>query len=154
MIIEPLSSGAACPLARLHRACFPEEAWDAEVIEQIIRMPGFFGRIGWAKNTPIGFALALAAGGEAEILSLGVFPGRRRRGFGSAILDAMCDEARLRNAEQIFLEVASDNEPAVVLYARRGFIVVGHRPNYYRRAEGSSDALIMCAPLVTGEAET
>lgn len=152
--IEPLSFGAARPLARLHRACFPEEPWDPESIRQIMGMPGFFGRVGWANDIPVGFAFSLAVGGQAEILSLGVMPGRRRCGFGSVILDAVCDEARLRGAEHIFLEVASDNKPALALYASRGFIMVGHRPNYYRRAERSSGALIMRAPLATGETAT
>src|SRR6202008_1166749 len=94
--IEPLPSGAAGPMSLLHRACFPEDPWDAGAIKQIMGIPGFFGRVAWAKAAPAGFALALALGEEAEILSLGVLPDHRRRGIGSAILDAVCGEARFR----------------------------------------------------------
>jgi ribosomal-protein-alanine N-acetyltransferase len=149
--IAAVPCGAARPLARLHRACFPGEPWGAEAIRQIMGMPGFFGRVGWMNDMPVGFALALSVGAEAEILSLGVLPDRRHCGFGSAILDAVCGEAQLRGAENVFLEVALDNKAAVALYARRGFIVVGSRPNYYRRAQGFGDALIMRAPLATAE---
>jgi ribosomal-protein-alanine N-acetyltransferase len=152
--IETIPCGVARPLARLHRACFPEEHWGPESIRQLMRMPGFFCRVGWAKDIPVGFAFAVAVGGEAEILSLGVLPNRRRCGFGSTILDAVCGEARLRGAEYIFLEVSSDNRAALVLYAGRGFIVVGRRRNYYHRAEGSGDALIMRAPLARAEGAT
>ena len=151
--IEP-PCGIAPSLAHLHRACFPEEPWDCEAILQIMKMPGFFARVCCAEDGPVGFAFALAVGEEAEILSLGVLPGRRRCGFGSAILYAVCGEARLRGARHIFLEVAADNEAASALYRRHRFVVLGRRPNYYRRAEGCTDALIMRAPLVTSEAAT
>jgi len=152
--IEPLLRGAAGPISLLHRACFPEDPWDVEAIEQTMAIPGFFGRVGWAKTAPVGFALALALGEEAEIVSLGVLPSHRRCGIGSAILDAICREARLRGAERVVLEMATDNEAAHALYAGRGFTVVGCRRNYYRRAEGLVDALILRVQMPTASLPT
>ena len=88
-------------------------------------------------------------GGEAEILSLGVLPITGGAGLVRLLLDAVCGEARLRGAECVVLEVAADNDAARALYAGRGFIVVGRRRNYYRRAGGLVDALILRAPLAT-----
>ena len=147
--IEPLPRGAVGPISLLHRACFPDDPWDAGAIEQIMGIPGFFGRVGWAKTAPVGFALALALGEEAEIVSLGVLPEHRRRGIGSALLDAICGEARSRGAARVVLEMASDNEAASALYAGRGFRVVGLRRNYYRRTERVVDALILQVQLPT-----
>ena len=147
--IEPLPRGAVGPISLLHRACFPDDPWDAGAIEKIMGIPGFFGRVGWAKTAPVGFALALALGEEAEIVSLGVLPEHRRRGIGSALLDAICGEARSRGAARVVLEMASDNEAASELYARRGFRVVGLRRNYYRRTERLVDALILQVQLPT-----
>src|SRR5260370_34511071 len=113
--IESLPRGAAGPISSLPRACFPEDPWAAGAIEQIMGIPGFFGRIGWAKTAPVGFALALALGEEAEIVSLGVLPEHRRCGIGSAVLDAVCGEARLRGAGRRGLAIASDNEAAHAL---------------------------------------
>jgi [ribosomal protein S18]-alanine N-acetyltransferase len=149
MRIEALPRGAAGPISMLHHACFPEDPWGAGAIEQIMGIPGFFGRVGWAKTAPVGFAMALALGEEAEIVSLGVLPDHRRRGIGSAILDAVCGEARLQGAERVVLEMASDNEAARHLYAKRGFTVVGRRRNYYRRAERLVDALMLRVQLPT-----
>ena len=118
--IEPLPCGAIGPISLLHRACFPEDPWDAGAIEQIMGIPGFFGRVGWAKTAPVGFALALVLGEEAEILSLGVLPEHRRCGIGSAILDAVCSEARLRGAERVVLEMASDNV-AITIVEQNGW---------------------------------
>jgi ribosomal-protein-alanine N-acetyltransferase len=152
--IQPLPRGVAGPISLLHRACFPEDPWDAGAIEQIMRIPGFFGRVGWAISAPVGFALALALGDEAEIVSLGVLPDYRRHGIGSAILNAVCGEARLRGAERVVLEMASDNKAASALYAAGGFAVVGHRRNYYRRAERLVDALILRVQLSTAPLPT
>lgn len=149
LCIEPMPRGAVGPISLLHRACFPDDPWDAGAIEQIMGIPGFFGRVGWVKTAPVGFASALALGEEAEIVSLGVLPEHQRCGIGSALLDAICDEARLRGAERVVLEMASDNEAANALYSGRGFTVVGLRRNYYRRAERLADALILQVQLPT-----
>lgn len=147
--VEPMSRAAVEPVSLLHRDCFPEDPWDLGAIEQIIKIPGFFGRIGWVENNPVGFALALALGGDAEILSLGVARGHRRAGIGSALLVSIWSAARRRGAECLVLEVAVDNEAARALYAARGFREVGLRRNYYRHTGRLVDALILRAPLIT-----
>lgn len=141
--LEPVSPAAAGPLSLLHRACFPEDPWDNRAISEIMGMAGFFGRIAWEDEQPGGFALALAVGGECEILSLGVVPERRRAGTGSALLDSICGEARRRGSECVVLEVAADNVAARALYRARGFARAGCRRNYYRQAERSVDALVL-----------
>lgn len=145
--IEPMPSDAAVPISMLHGACFPEDPWEADAVDQIMHISGFFGRVAWVQDDPIGFALAIVLGAETEIVSLGVLPGYRRRGTGFALLDAVCSEARLRGAHRVVLEVALDNQAARALYARHGFTIVGLRRNYYNRAEGLVDALILAVQL-------
>ena len=147
--IEPMPPDAAVPISMLHRACFPEDPWDATAIDQIMHISGFFGRVACVQDDPIGFALAIALGIETEVVSIGVLPDHRRRRTGFALLDAVCAEARLRRAHRVVLEVALDNEAARALYARRGFTFVGRRRNYYSRAEGLVDALILAVQLPT-----
>jgi len=147
--IEPLPRKAAGPISLLHRACFPEDPWDVHAIEQIMGIAGFFGQVGWVKEDTVGFALAIALGEETEIVALGVLPKHRRCGIGLALLDAVCGEAWLQGARRVVLEAALDNEAARALYARRGFIIVGRRRDYYRRAEGLVDALILRVQLPT-----
>jgi ribosomal-protein-alanine N-acetyltransferase len=112
-----------------------------------MKIPGFFGQIGWEGEAPAGFALGLALGEEAEIAALGVGPAHRRWGMGGAILDAMCGEARSRGADRVLLEVAIDNAAARALYAGRGFTVIGCRRDYYYRGDRRVDALILRAEL-------
>lgn len=151
--IEPICGDMAgmlaAPLSLLHRACFPEDGWPPWTIAEIMAMAGFFGRIAWEGDAPVGLGLALGLGGECEILSLGVAAERRRLGTGSALLAAIREEAARRGARSLFLEVAVDNIAGRALYAAGGFVQIGRRANYYRRVSGLVDALVLRLLLST-----
>src|SRR5262249_47319723 len=100
---------AAAPLAAMHVACFPEQPWDGAPLERILSLSGAFGYLAWDNEDPIGFVLARDLGDEVEILSLGVLPERRRRGFSRLLLKAVIAEAARRKIGSIVLEVALAN---------------------------------------------
>ena len=141
--VSPIPHRAAVPLSLLHRACFPDEPWDADALERILMLSGAFGFCTWEANLPVGFVLARDLGGETEILSIGVIPECRRRGIGRALLGAILVEAERRGGDSVVLEVAADNDPARRLYTGFGFVAVGRRPRYYSRGSGLADALIL-----------
>jgi [ribosomal protein S18]-alanine N-acetyltransferase len=147
--LESVSAVMADALSMLHRACFPEDPWSSLAIAEIMRITGCFGRVAWANEMPAGFSLALDLHKECEILTLGVLSECRREGIGSALLDSVCSEGRVRGAKSIVLEVAEDNGAALALYNARGFTRVGHRRNYYRRASRCIDALVLRRTLTT-----
>jgi [ribosomal protein S18]-alanine N-acetyltransferase len=148
--IEPVSVAMAGILSSLHGCCFDKDPWNTTSIAGIMGIGGFFGRIALENEHPTGFALALDLGEECEIVSLGVLPERRREGCGSALLASVCSEALWRGSRSVVLEVAADNIAARALYAARGFNLVGHRPNYYRRAGRLVDALVLRLALPGG----
>jgi [ribosomal protein S18]-alanine N-acetyltransferase len=152
--ITPVPTSAAVPLAAMHRACFPEEPWDAATIERILALAGGFGHLAWQGDTPVGFILARDLGGEVEVLSLGVLPRWRCRGVGRALMDAVVADAERRQIGSVVLEVATENGPARRLYASSGFVQVGRRPRYYRRVDGPADALILRRGSRAGEPST
>ena len=88
--------------------------------------------------------LARVAADEAEILTLAVDPGQRRRGLGSALLRAAMDRAAGLGAMSMFLEVAVTNHAARALYAAHGFIEAGLRRRYY---SDGTDALVLRSTL-------
>ena len=141
--ITPIPASAAVPLAALHRACFPEDPWDAPALERILALAGGFGYLAWHGETPAGFILARNLGSEVEVLSIGVLPGLRRRGIGRGLIDAIIAEATRSGVGSIVLEVATENEPARRLYATFGFLQVGRRPRYYRQRGAGADGLIL-----------
>ena len=82
--------------------------------------------------------------GEAEILTIAVDPSHRRSGLGQVLLAAASDLASQQGGEALFLEVSVDNEPALALYDRAGFVRVGLRRGYYTGPDGRPiDALVL-----------
>jgi ribosomal-protein-alanine N-acetyltransferase len=60
------------------------------------------------------------------------------------LIEALGRAAKRAEAKRIFLEVADDNIPALVLYSRIGFQEVGRRKGYYVRGVGPPvDALVL-----------
>lgn len=78
---------------------------------------------------------------EAHVTNIALLPEYRGRKIGSLLLEHMILTAKLLGAASMTLEVRPSNIPARNLYARRGFVEQGIRPNYY--AELGEDAIIM-----------
>ena len=77
---------------------------------------------------------------EYEIHTIGVAPRFQRRGLGRQLMDALIAVVS-EDPGPIFLEVRTDNEPAIALYREYGFDVAGLRKNYY--PESGADAFTM-----------
>ena len=141
---RPASPDDAALLARLHAQCF-DDAWDEASFDAFLRDPHTFALVVGAEDA---FILVRVAADESEILSLGTRPDARRSGLARALVRAAAIEAQRRAAERMFLEVAADNEAALILYQVAGFRAVGHRPGYYVNADGAIvDAVILSAAL-------
>ncbi|GAA1631426.1 hypothetical protein GCM10009744_19570 [Kribbella alba] len=65
--------------------------------------------------------------GVLLVAGLAVAPTARRRGVGSALLDAITAEARRRHGRKISLNVFSANLRAQRLYERHGYVVEARR---------------------------
>ena len=83
---------------------------------------------------PIGFATtmevpaSLRLGHFWQIRDLFVLPHKRRLGVGRALLDSVRTAAIAASALRLVLQTENDNEPALRLYAERGYTLVdGYR---------------------------
>jgi ribosomal-protein-alanine N-acetyltransferase len=137
-------SHTAVRLADVHAGAF-DTPWDAAAFAALLDQAGVF-----VVEDADGFILMRAVADEAEILTLAVRPGARRRGVGGRLVAQGAAAAAARGAVQLFLEVADDNAAARALYARAGFVEAGRRPGYYTRADGTRwDALLLTLNLAT-----
>ncbi|MEX1147672.1 MAG: GNAT family N-acetyltransferase [Sphingomonadales bacterium] len=145
--IRTVGVGAADLLADLHDLCLMPEAerpWSAAEFADLLRQPVVWAAVAHTDGDPAGFVIGRFAGGEGDLLFVGVVPDHRGRGVGETLVTAMAGEARARNAARVVLEVAADNHAAKRLYDRCGFNILGERSGYYTRRDGSAaDALVM-----------
>jgi [ribosomal protein S18]-alanine N-acetyltransferase len=131
-------------MAALHALCFTTpRPWSAPEIAAFAADPLCF-----ILTESESFLIGRTVAGEAELLTLAVAPQARRRGLGRKLVQRFLYQARLRSAEQAFLEVAATNAPAIALYTATGFTQTGLRPGYYRTSgQPPVDAIIMSRVL-------
>lgn len=80
-----------------------------------------------------GYALLLLRRGSrvARLYSIVIDPAERGRGFGARLLVDAEIQARRSGAQELRLEVRSDNGTAIALYEARGYYRLGRRAGYY-----------------------
>ena len=76
-------------------------------------------------------------------LGLMVAASHRRRGIGTALLDAAVVWARGSEVRKLELHVFPWNRAAISLYERYGFVKEGYRRGHYRRGDEYVDAILM-----------
>ncbi|MDR5897784.1 ribosomal protein S18-alanine N-acetyltransferase [Halomonas vilamensis] len=115
-------------------------------------------------ETLVGYAMVAKQPFDAELQAIGVLPGERGCGVGSALMQAVVWEACQWQSERLLLEVRAGNQTAIALYQRMGFKQDGRRKGYYpsvpkehirlqnvrpeaQGATGREDALLMSRVL-------
>ena len=83
---------------------------------------------------------------EIHILKVAVTHGLRGQGIASWLLERCFKLSCEHGARSAHLEVRPSNRPAVGLYQKLGFEVIGRRPSYY--SDTKEDALLMMKILV------
>lgn len=165
--VRLLTPADAPACAEIEQILFPEDSpWSAEAFASEIAAPHTHclaleaapeaaadSADGPGEPQLIGYAI-LAVGGpandpEAEIHTIGIIPEWQGRGLSKLLMDPLVAVAdRLR--APIFLEVRTDNRPAVGLYERYGFAIEGTRRAYYQPS--GADAFTMVRPGFVSDA--
>ena len=124
-------------LADLHKLCFPHKPWGAADFADLKKSGCEIVASG------NGFIVWRTVADECEIITIGVHPDARGNGIATAMLTLMENEAHKAGVKKIFLEVSTQNAPAVALYEKFGFIETGRRPKYY----DGVDAILMAKDI-------
>ena len=138
VLIGPMLAADAQRCTELERLLFDsDDPWRPEAFLEALAA-GHHYLAARENGSLLGYAGLVRTGDEAEIHTLAVDPAHQSRGIGRALLRAMLDHAA---GAPVFLEVRTDNEPAIQLYRSEGFVVMGTRPGYYRPS--GADAFTM-----------
>jgi len=93
----------------------------------------------------VGIVVVRVVADEAEILNVVTDEAFRRRGLGTALLNAALALARSAGARRVFLEVRESNTVAWRFYVRMNFAEVYRRKMYYR--DPDENALVLSRNL-------
>jgi len=99
------------------------------------------------ENQIIGYAgvLVVAAGVEADVLTVGVLPQNQKQGIATAFMQRLEDWSLTKGAPAMMLEVAIGNDPAIALYEKLGYSNISTRRDYYGPG---LDAFVMRKELI------
>ncbi|WP_153537987.1 ribosomal protein S18-alanine N-acetyltransferase [Actinomadura macrotermitis] len=130
----------------LDQELFPDAAWTVEMLRgELADQPRTRHYVVAERDGEVvGYAGLAAAGGQADVQTIGVRADLRGAGLGAALLAELLAEAERRDCGEVFLEVRADNDPARRLYERFGFARVGLRKRYYQPS--GTDAIVMRRP--------
>ena len=91
----------------------------------------------------VGYIISKISYPETHILNLTVSSQFRNNGIGSSLIQLIINDARIRNSQDIILEVRSSNKIAQSLYKKLLFKQIGVRKDYYDCHEGREDAYVL-----------
>ncbi|WP_297008227.1 tRNA (adenosine(37)-N6)-threonylcarbamoyltransferase complex transferase subunit TsaD [uncultured Corynebacterium sp.] len=149
-VVAALTEDDAEACATIEAAVFAGDSpWSAEAFRSEIAAPHtrYIGL--YREGILLGFAGLAMAGPlddpEFEIHTIALAPDAQGNGWSKLLMDPLLDLAD-RHGGPVFLEVRTDNGPAIGLYRAYGFAVTGTRRNYYRPS--GADAYTMHRPAV------
>ena len=126
---------------RLEEELFAPDTWTRAMYLEELGMPDTRSyTVAVEGDEVLGYAGLIAYPDEAHVATIGVTGTRQGQGIGGRLLDALLTEADTRSPV-VLLEVRATDEATQGLYARRGFVPIGVRPNYYPNS--GEDAVVM-----------
>ena len=140
MKIEPMQEKHIPAIAELERVSF-SVPWSENGLREELDNENAHFLAAVSGDKLLGYMGVHEICGEAYITNVAVFPEYRRLGVGEALIDAATQGAENRGCEFITLEVRVSNTPAIELYKKEGYNVVGQRKNFY--SNPTEDAYIM-----------
>lgn len=127
-------------IAALEQICF-SDPWSEASVRYECSNPLSDWLVAVEDERVVGYVGSQSVPPEADVMNLAVAPEYRRKGIGSALMQALTELLHTNGMESLFLEVRASNDPAIALYQRFGFVQVGRRKKYY--VNPTEDALIL-----------
>ena len=140
MKITNMTAAHVSSVAELEKVCF-SAPWSENSVASELNNPLALWLVAVENDRLAGYIGSQSVEGEADVMNVAVHPDFRRRGIAEELCRQLVSVLNERDVHSLTLEVRVSNAPAIALYEKLGFTLVGRRPNYYRHPK--EDALIM-----------
>ena len=131
--IRPMTTSDLAAVLEIEKDLFPIDAWTKESFLGELAEVSISRDISVAISDSeiVGYASFRYVGKQGDVNTVAVSKAHQGKGIGTTLMDWLESQAALRNVREIFLEVRSDNEAAMKMYASRGYERIDVRRNYY-----------------------
>jgi ribosomal-protein-alanine N-acetyltransferase len=109
-----------------------ETPWTKEQILSSAHNKNTIFDIVLVNNVVIGYCLSLITYKEIEILRIAIDTDFRHKSYATALIRSIVNYSIANNIENIFLEVAFNNQAAINLYKSFNFETISIREKYYK----------------------
>ena len=144
MIIRDWKYEDILKISQLEKEIFSNEAWSFKSLATSFKQPPFVGLLCEDGGEIAGYGCLTVASDTADIGNIAVAENYRGAGMGTALLQKLCEKAKERGAQKVFLEVRVSNCSAMKMYLKCGFVGAYARTRYYPDGE---DCLVMVKNL-------
>lgn len=84
-----------------------------------------------ARRSIAGFVVSVSRGAHGHVVTMDVLEMHRRKGVASALLRRVESKMKRSGIQEVWLETATNNEPAIAFWEKHGYRTHGVLPNYY-----------------------
>ena len=130
-MVREMEEGDLPAVAVLEEASFPNP-WPLEALRhELTANPFCRAFVVEEAGGVAGYAYLWVIFEQGHLINIAVHPNLRGRGLGEALLLRVLREAVAQGARVVHLEVREENAPAIALYRKHGFEVLGRVERYY-----------------------
>ena len=117
----------------LEDTLFPVDAWTQDMFHNELAEVGISREVMVARQAGqiVGYVSLRYVADEGDIVTIAVDASVQKQGVGTLMMDWLESTAKVRGVRNLFLEVRSDNIPAIAMYLARDFERIDLRKNYY-----------------------
>ena len=127
-------------IAELEKLCF-SDPWSVSSISSELSNPLSCWLVADIEGSVVGYVGSQTVLDGSDMMNIAVSPACRRLGIAEKLVVELIELLKQRKSRCLVLEVRQSNLPAITLYEKLGFSIIGCRKNYYRNPK--EDALIM-----------
>ena len=147
--IEDLNESHIPAIVEIEKHSRPSP-WSKAQFQSELTNPNSFSKIARNQEELIGYVIPWHIADEIQIQNIVVAPHHRGNGIGELLLNLALSNGIENQCRTAILEVRESNLPAIGLYQKYKFEIVGKRSAYYRDGE---NALLMTLPQIDSEEE-
>ncbi|MBR2944684.1 MAG: ribosomal protein S18-alanine N-acetyltransferase [Clostridia bacterium] len=138
--IEKCTKKDAPCVAKIEKECFSKPFKEEDIISYL-KSPIWHFLVAKCEGEVVGYVSFTIIIDECQIVNVATSQGYRKMGVGKSLIKELLSYAKKSGVSKVYLEVRESNLPAISLYKKYGFEIVGVSKNHY--SQPTENALLM-----------